>query len=107
MPTRRMPDYEPSKQPIGPAAPELLRTPLIRMPRGHPRPLLQIRRWLRILGPGLVTGATDDDPSGIGTYSQAGAAFGTGQLWLALYMLLLLIVVVVAGNVRSYRLGNR
>jgi len=33
------------------------------------------------LGPGLVTGASDDDPSGIGTYSQAGAAFGFGLLW--------------------------
>src|SRR6516164_6388202 len=33
------------------------------------------------LGPGLVTGAADDDPSGIGTYSQVGAAFGTGLLW--------------------------
>jgi Mn2+/Fe2+ NRAMP family transporter len=41
----------------------------------------------------LVTGAADDDPSGIGAYSQAGAAFGTGQLWLALYMLPLLIAV--------------
>jgi NRAMP (natural resistance-associated macrophage protein)-like metal ion transporter len=55
--------------------------------------LLYLRRWLRILGPGLITGAADDDPSGIGTYSQAGAAFGTGQLWLALYMLPLLIAV--------------
>lgn len=35
------------------------------------------------LGPGLVTGASDDDPSGIGTYSQAGAAFGFGLLWTA------------------------
>ena len=61
--------------------------------RGRPTPLLQIRRWLRILGPGLITGAADDDPSGIGTYSQAGAAYGTGQLWLALYMLPLLIAV--------------
>lgn len=52
-----------------------------------------IRRWLRIIGPGLVTGAADDDPSGIGTYSQAGAAFGPAQLWLALYMLPLLIAV--------------
>jgi NRAMP (natural resistance-associated macrophage protein)-like metal ion transporter len=65
----------------------------LRSPRGRPRPLLSIQRWLRILGPGLVTGAADDDPSGIGTYSQAGAAFGTGQLWLALYMLPLLIAV--------------
>jgi Mn2+/Fe2+ NRAMP family transporter len=70
-----------------------LRAALLRAPRGRPRPLPQVRRWLRILGPGLVTGAADDDPSGIGTYSQAGAAFGTGQLWLALYMLPLLIAV--------------
>src|SRR5436305_4780445 len=33
------------------------------------------------LGPGLVTGASDDDPSGIGTYSQVGAQFGYGMLW--------------------------
>jgi NRAMP (natural resistance-associated macrophage protein)-like metal ion transporter len=41
-----------------------------------PRPML-----LRLLGPGLVTGAADDDPSGIATYSQAGAQFGYGLLW--------------------------
>lgn len=62
-------------------------------PRGRPHPLPSVRRWLRIVGPGLVTGAADDDPSGIGTYSQAGAAFGVAQLWLALYMLPLLIAV--------------
>lgn len=44
-------------------------------------------RFLRILGPGLTTGAADDDPSGIATYSQTGAQFGYGQLWTALYML--------------------
>ncbi len=37
--------------------------------------------WLRKLGPGLITGAADDDPSGIATYSQAGAQFGLGLLW--------------------------
>ena len=36
---------------------------------------------LRLLGPGLVTGAAADDPSGIATYSQAGAQFGYGLLW--------------------------
>ncbi len=39
------------------------------------------RSFLRKLGPGLVTGASDDDPSGIGTYSQVGAQFGYGMLW--------------------------
>lgn len=42
-----------------------------------------IRFW-NILGPGLVTGASDDDPSGIATYSQAGAAYGLSTLWTAL-----------------------
>ena len=42
-----------------------------------------IRFWKK-LGPGLVTGASDDDPSGITTYSQAGAQFGLSTLWTAL-----------------------
>lgn len=41
-------------------------------------------RYFRLLGPGLVTGASDDDPSGIATYSAAGAALGYGMLWTAL-----------------------
>ena len=39
------------------------------------------RKLLEVLGPGLVTGAADDDPSGIGTYSQVGAQFGYGMAW--------------------------
>src|SRR6201987_2110345 len=39
------------------------------------------RSWLKRLGPGLITGAADDDPSGIATYSQAGAQYGYGLLW--------------------------
>ncbi|MBV9665660.1 MAG: divalent metal cation transporter, partial [Actinobacteria bacterium] len=42
------------------------------------------RRYLRALGPGLITGASDDDPSGIATYAQAGAKVGFGLLWTAL-----------------------
>lgn len=45
------------------------------------------------MGPGLTTGAADDDPSGIATYSQTGAQFGYGQLWTALYMLPFMIAV--------------
>jgi NRAMP (natural resistance-associated macrophage protein)-like metal ion transporter len=41
--------------------------------------------WLKKLGPGLITGAADDDPSGIATYSQAGAQFGFGMLWTLLF----------------------
>lgn len=50
-------------------------------------------RFLRILGPGLVTGAADDDPSGIATYSQAGAGFGFGLLWAFPLMYPLLLTV--------------
>lgn len=50
-------------------------------------------RFFRILGPGVITGAADDDPSGIGTYSQTGAQFGFGQLWTALYQIPLLLAV--------------
>lgn len=53
----------------------------------------KLRKFLSILGPGLTTGAADDDPSGIATYSQTGARFGYGQLWTALYMLPLMMAV--------------
>ncbi len=44
-------------------------------------PLGKLQAYLKALGPGLVTGASDDDPSGIGTYSQTGAQFGYAHLW--------------------------
>jgi NRAMP (natural resistance-associated macrophage protein)-like metal ion transporter len=44
----------------------------------------RLRRLLKSLGPGIVTGASDDDPSGIATYAQAGAALGYSTLWTAL-----------------------
>ena len=44
----------------------------------------KLTRFWKLLGPGLVTGASDDDPSGIATYSQAGAAYGLSTLWTAL-----------------------
>lgn len=46
--------------------------------------LIKLRKFLKTLGPGLITGASDDDPSGIATYSQAGAAYGLATLWTAL-----------------------
>ena len=46
--------------------------------------LEKIKKALKVLGPGLITGASDDDPSGIATYSQAGAGFGYATLWTAL-----------------------
>src|SRR5579862_4064312 len=56
------------------------------MSAGNRRPKkLPSWRLLRILGPGLITGASDDDPSGIGTYSQVGAQFGYGMSWIMLF----------------------
>ena len=52
-----------------------------------------LNRILARLGPGLITGASDDDPSGIGTYTQAGAALGYATLWTAIVTLPLMIVV--------------
>ena len=46
-----------------------------------------------MLGPGLVTGAADDDPSGVGTYSQVGAQFGYAMLWTMLFSLPLMLAV--------------
>lgn len=70
---------------------------------------------LRLLGPGLITGASDDDPSGVGTYSQAGAQFGFGLLWTMIFSYPLMIGIQevsarlgrvtghgIAGNLRRY-----
>ncbi|HEY4061465.1 MAG TPA: divalent metal cation transporter [Puia sp.] len=45
---------------------------------------VRIKKAWKVLGPGMITGASDDDPSGIATYSQAGAGFGLATLWTAL-----------------------
>lgn len=59
----------------------------------YPPEKSKFRKFFNELGPGLTTGAADDDPSGIATYSQTGAQFGYGQLWTALYMLPFMIAV--------------
>lgn len=60
------------------------------------------RSWMKRLGPGLITGAADDDPSGIATYTQAGAQFGFGLLWT----MLLTYPLMVAIQSVSARLGR-
>jgi len=55
--------------------------------------LFQVRLFCARLGPGLITGAADDDPSGISTYSVTGAAFGYAQLWTVLFSLPLMTAV--------------
>jgi len=72
-------------------------------------------RLLEVLGPGLITGASDDDPSGIATYSQVGAQFGYGLSWIMLFSYPLMCAVQmiaarigrttgrgIAGNLRRY-----
>ena len=72
-------------------------------------------RMLRLLGPGLITGASDDDPSGIGTYSQAGAQFGFAISWTMLFSYPLMVAIQqisarigritgkgIAGNLRGH-----
>ena len=61
-----------------------------------------LRRRLRQLGPGLITGAADDDPSGIATYSQAGAQFGFSMLWTVVFTLPLMVAIQIV----SARIGH-
>ena len=73
------------------------------------------RRLFKILGPGLITGASDDDPSGIATYSQVGAQFGFAMSWTMLFTFPLMAAVQeigarigrctgrgIAGNIRRH-----
>src|SRR5512147_1400598 len=64
-----------------------------------PRPALD--RFARRLGPGLITGAADDDPSGIATYSQAGAQFRFGLVWT----LMLTTPLMIGIQMLSARIG--
>jgi Mn2+/Fe2+ NRAMP family transporter len=70
------------------------RTQTSRMQRG-PSPVVGISkpRLLRVLSPGLISGAANDDPCAIATYSQTGARFGYGLLWVMLPVYPLMVVV--------------
>ena len=81
-----MPDATQPAQP--PLAPETASQPQHGTANNHPRHSLK-----RLLGPGIVAGAADDDPSGIATYSQAGAQFGFNQLWTVVVTLPFMIAI--------------
>jgi NRAMP (natural resistance-associated macrophage protein)-like metal ion transporter len=79
------------------------------------RPVKAAAEYWKTLGPGLITGAADDDPSGIATYSQMGASQGFGLIWLSLFSFPLMVVVQemcariglatgvgLAANIRKY-----
>ena len=71
-----------------PAQPEATKPAHLGLPQKN-----QLERFFSSLGPGLITGCADDDPSGISTYSVAGAAFGYAPLWIALVSLPLMVSV--------------
>ena len=81
----------------------------------NPNAIKRTKNFWHKLGPGLTTGASDDDPSGIATYSQTGAQYGFGLLWLAAFTFPLMAVVQemcariglvtgrgLAGNIRTH-----
>ena len=63
------------------------------MPLTGQQPLKKAKDYWYLLGPGLTTGASDDDPSGIATYSQTGAQYGFGLLWLSAFTFPLMAVI--------------
>ncbi|HEY6242598.1 MAG TPA: divalent metal cation transporter [Pyrinomonadaceae bacterium] len=70
------------------------------MKRAQPIEASTLKRAFRILGPGLITGASDDDPSGIGTYSMAGASLGFVTLWaMTLTLPLMIVVQYICGKI--------
>lgn len=85
------------------------------LPLSGRQPLQKAKNYWYLLGPGLTTGASDDDPSGIATYSQTGAQYGFGLLWMALFTFPLMAIVQemcariglvtgrgLAGNIRTH-----
>src|SRR6266571_1398604 len=83
--------------------------------RPAPAPDPKPPRLIRVLGPGLITGASDDDPSGIAAYSQAGAQFGFAISWTMLFSYPLMVAIQqvsarigrttgkgIAGNIRQH-----
>src|SRR5205823_3411129 len=60
----------------------------------------RLKRLLKVLGPGLITGAADDDPSAVSTYSVAGATYGFSTLWtVPLTLPMMATVVYVCGKI--------
>lgn len=68
-------------------------TPAFISPSAKKQVSSKLKSIFAIFGPGIITGASDDDPSGIATYSQVGAQFGFGMLWMVLFLYPLMTVV--------------
>jgi NRAMP (natural resistance-associated macrophage protein)-like metal ion transporter len=63
------------------------------VPKQKPHLESKVTHWLKTLGPGVITGASDDDPSGIATYSQAGAQGGYGFLWTIIFSFPMMVAI--------------
>jgi len=87
---QRQPNFQPDREVSMPSHPET--TPLAP----------EDASWVGKLGPGLITGAADDDPSGIATYSQAGAQFGYSMLWTVIFTYPLMVAIQII----SARIGR-
>jgi Mn2+/Fe2+ NRAMP family transporter len=73
--------------------------------------ILKLKKYLKVFGPGVITGAAYDDPSGIAMYTQTGAKFGYGQLWTVTVMLPLMTAIQEAcariGGRSTFNIFNR
>jgi NRAMP (natural resistance-associated macrophage protein)-like metal ion transporter len=87
---------------LTPLPDERIRVATLRAQKKAPHHPSRLQRFIRVLGPGLITGASDDDPSGIGTYSQAGAQLGYSIGWT----MLLTYPLMVAIQEISARIGR-
>jgi NRAMP (natural resistance-associated macrophage protein)-like metal ion transporter len=83
------------------AAPARVEPPIATQPEASPEAGKK-KGLAALIGPGVLTGASDDDPSGIGTYSQVGAQFGTGMLWTMLFS----YPLMVAAQLICARIGR-
>ena len=101
--------------PVPPEPPDPLRHTLAGQIALHRAPIPRKRGMLARFGPGLITGASDDDPSGIATYSQVGAQFGFAMCWVMLFTFPLMAAIQeisarigrvtgqgIAGNIRAH-----
>lgn len=66
---------------------------VLRIKEAFKNPRKKYRYFIKAMGPGLITGASDDDPGGIGTYSSVGAKFGLAILWMAAWLLPMMMAI--------------
>jgi len=81
------------------------RQPAVKANECDSKIIQRLLHFFRFLGPGLITGAADDDPSGIATYSQVGAQFGLTMLWTLVFAYPLMAVIQEASGLSHLKSG--